>query len=568
MNVFVLDNSLRESTVGQVIGHSLNDKFTILEAANSVKFNDQIIGSFSSQRRVDDAFCEELAKMDTTGKNFYAFSEDSDKVENGKMLFGPDHIPTGLQKCAKYGIPSVIIEVDVADESVDWEGKFPVSKFMEMITFLLEWSHTNMVKPGDPLPKNMLNLRDLPFAMVSCPQRTLDIVAQLGQLPSDLRPDALIFEEPVGEYFSDEIAGWTTLLRKAMDDNGWTSKFQEDGTPDGMLLFHAHKQWGLADAAVLDFLAAGGDGVWSSLSEEGAAMGHACSAVALTNLARLGNKDVVTRYETRQVAKAARAVTEATTNKPVHPRQIVYGSRAVEAVFGFAGIAGGGRDPTEDFDGDGVIDDIDHFMLADFLGVEDPPVRISTLASPGLVAHRLEQCFGKNPLFTAEAGAKLLQEMKTQLEDNMEREHTSALGLAFLWKDTFGSYEAGMEQLAEKNDKHYAEHQQMLKDAEAIFNDYLAEDDSADTAMPFDKFYEAYLRPYVGCFTCPRTRFVLDAIDLDHNGDVTWDEWRTWCLWALRQYPDEIGNADDLHNVVLRQAILPLSLSQASSGKK
>ena len=135
--------------------------------------------------------------------------------------------------------------------------------------------------------------------MIKCPERTLAIVNQLGQLPSDLRPDALIFEDPVGEYFPDEIAGWTRLLRKAMDDNGWTSKFQEDGKPDGMLLFHSHKQWGLADASVLDFLAAGGDGIWSSISEEGA-MGHACSAVTLANLARLGNKDKVTRYETRK----------------------------------------------------------------------------------------------------------------------------------------------------------------------------------------------------------------------------------------------------------------------------
>lgn len=564
---FVLDNSLRESTVGQVVGHSLHDKFTVLEAADSVGFKDQIVGSFSSMRRVDDAFCEELLKRDNAGKNYYAFSEDTDKVVDGEMLFGPDHIPTGLAKCAKYGIPSCIFEVDVADPSIDWDGKFPISKFMEMMTFLLEWSHANLVKPGDPLPKNMLNLRDLPFAMLKCPERTLEIVGQLGQLPSDIRPDALIFEEPVGEYFPEEVAGWTQLLRKAMDDNGWTSKFQQDGTPDGMLLFHSHKQWGMADASVLDFMAAGGDGVWSSIAEEGAAMGHACSAVTIANLARLGNKDVVTRYNSKNIAKAARAVTESVTNKPTHPRQIVYGSRAVEAVFGFAGIAGGKRDPTEDFDGDGVIDDIDHFTLADFLGVEDPPVRISTLASAELVAHRLEQCFGENAAFTQEAAGKLVTKMKEQLENNMEREHTSPLGLALLWKDTFGDYEPGMEDIVKKNDKHYEEHKELLKNAKTCFEEYLDHDVTvdADTSLPFDQFYEAYLRPYVGCFTCPRTRFVLDAIDLDDDGSVTWDEWRTWCTWALREYPDEIANLDDLHNVVLRQAIIPLSLSQASS---
>ena len=57
------------------------------------------------------------------------------------------------------------------------------------------------------------------------------------------------------------------------------------------------------------------------------------------------------------------------------------------AVFGFSGIGGGTQDPTLDFDGNGVIDEIDHFTVAEFLSVEDPPVHITTLASPALVAH-------------------------------------------------------------------------------------------------------------------------------------------------------------------------------------
>jgi hypothetical protein len=124
-----------------------------------------------------------------------------------------------------------------------------------------------------------------------------------------------------------------------MDDNGWTSQWQERGTPNGMLLVHAHKQWGLADAAVLDVLAAGGDGIWCSISEEGAAMGHACSAVTLANLARLGNKDVVTRYNTKHLAPAARAVTLTVTNRAVAARQIVYAGQGRSRLYlGFPGL--------------------------------------------------------------------------------------------------------------------------------------------------------------------------------------------------------------------------------------
>ena len=55
---------------------------------------------------------------------------------------------------------------------------------------------------------------------------------------------------------------------------GWISEWQRDGkTVSGLLLFHVHNQWGLADAAVLSSLASGADGVWASVAEEGAAQG-------------------------------------------------------------------------------------------------------------------------------------------------------------------------------------------------------------------------------------------------------------------------------------------------------
>jgi len=55
---------------------------------------------------------------------------------------------------------------------------------------------------------------------------------------------------------------------------GWISEWQRDGkTVGGLLLFHVHNQWGLADAAVLSSLASGADGVWASVAEEGAAQG-------------------------------------------------------------------------------------------------------------------------------------------------------------------------------------------------------------------------------------------------------------------------------------------------------
>jgi hypothetical protein len=136
------------------------------------------------------------------------------------------------------------------------------------------------------------------------------------------------------------------------------------------------------------------------------------------------------------------------------------------------------------------------------------------------------------------------------------------VGLAILWDLTFGCFTPEMKEVMDDQDKHLEEQMKLLGEAETVFRDYIQEEDSKEPALDFSSFYAAYLQPYFGCFTCPRTRFVIDAIDLDKNGRVQWKEWRCWCLWALRQYPSEITNVDDLHEVVLRQAILPLSLSQ------
>lgn len=567
MKVFVLDNSLRESTVGQVVGHSSADKIEILKATKECGFRHQIVGAFSAGRRVDDAFASALRERtkETSSYNhsFYAFSDICDTIENNRMLIGEDHIPIGLAKMKQYGIPNAIIEIDLANKDIDWGGSFPVSKALEHLTFLLQWSNENLPPPSCEKRMNFVNLRDFPVAMLECPERVVEFVRGIATMPSSYRPVGITQEEPMGEFFPEEVAAWNQEIRDTMDNNGWPSLFQKDGTTlDGLLLSHVHKQWGLGDAVVLDVLAAGADGIWCSICEEGASMGHASSCVTLANLARLGNKDVVSRYQTRNLAQAARSVTKITTNKDVSPRQIVYGPRAIETVFGFSGIAGGATDESFDKNDDGVIDEVDHFSLAKFLGVDDPPIRINTLSSPALVVSRLKQCFGDDPAFTEEIAEKMLAAMKLELIDDYESEHTSPMGISLLWRNATGSFHPKMVEYENdlEMEKLQVRTEHFLQEAKDCYFNNMEE---GRDHMDYNHFYHAYLQQYFGCFACPTTRFVLDAIDLNEDGELPWTEWRFWCLWALRQYPNEIANLDDLHSVVLRNAILPLSLEES-----
>ena len=126
----------------------------------------------------------------------------------------------------EYGIRNPIIEIDIADTSIDWET-FNITKLVEMVVFLLTWTQENLytgkggapVPEGEPRPRSMVrpgrggpqpkwcgeltqgptqvNIRDFPVAMITCPARVEAFVSALARLPVAIRPIALLYEEPV-----------------------------------------------------------------------------------------------------------------------------------------------------------------------------------------------------------------------------------------------------------------------------------------------------------------------------------------------------------------------------------
>merc|ERR1712180_67323 len=60
LDLFVLDNSLRETTVGQLRGHTLENKRTIFEQVKMVGFENIIVESFNHMNRLGEPFIKEL----------------------------------------------------------------------------------------------------------------------------------------------------------------------------------------------------------------------------------------------------------------------------------------------------------------------------------------------------------------------------------------------------------------------------------------------------------------------------------------------------------------------------
>ena len=140
----------------------------------------------------------------------------------------------------------------------------------------------------------------------------------------------------------------------------------------------------------------GANGIWASVCREGAAMGNASSCVTLLNLIRLGNKKVLKQFNCQYLRKAAISVTKITTGLPPHKNQPIFGTRALDMVFDMN---------PEDFD------------LADFFG-EEPPVRMSTMASPEMIKLKLENFFGEDPAFTIDIATKMKEKMYEDLRNN------------------------------------------------------------------------------------------------------------------------------------------------------
>ena len=528
VDFFLLDNSIRESTVGQLRGHTLENKMKIYEEVKKCGIKNIVVASFSHMTRVDDVFVKKLVDQGEDLSTLFSFSEVTDKIKEG--VPDTDSIPVALKKMKDFKLRNPIFEIDLLDKNIDWESKFTVESMCQLILKRINWTYDNLSKEA----KIFVNLRDFPFAMKAVPERVLTVVRYLATLPVEKRIFGLIYEEPTGKFLPEELGIWTSSVRRVMNSNNWES---------GKLLAHVHKKWGLAETVQLECLCSGADGIWASLCEEGAAMGHACSTITMMNLVRMGNKHVLENYNCTYLRTAAINVTEITTGSPPHPKQVIYGERSLDMSFDFGGIAGGHVD-AGDFD------------MAAFFGVK-PPKRISTLASTSMIRDRLVELFGDNPQFTEEMALQMHKVMIEDLASNRKEEYMSSVGIVVLFDRAGGKLTAEMSDLIEKMELNSQHAKDLIEDVRKMWDTWDLQDEvQGDDALQFDSFYNGFMSPYFGCFRCEDTRKGLQAIDMDNDDLVDWKEFLLYLKWALHEYP-EIKDADELLSVTFRKGIIP-----------
>ena len=206
LDLIVLDNSLRESTVGQLRGHTLENKRKIYDEVRKCGFQFKIVAAYSHMPRVDDSLVAEIVRACEEGKedlgNLFAFSEFFESVSQG--IPDTKTIPVGLRKMQEQGLINPIIEIDLAIKSMNWE-KFTTKDMCLLLTERFKWSRKYL----SPDAKILVNLRDFPDAMVYEMERLLQVVNFMASLPATERPFGIIFEEPTGKYLPEEVGAWT-----------------------------------------------------------------------------------------------------------------------------------------------------------------------------------------------------------------------------------------------------------------------------------------------------------------------------------------------------------------------
>ena len=245
------------------------------------------------------------------------------------------------------------------------------------------------------------------------------------------------------------------------------------------------------------------------------------------------------KYNCTEVRKAAIEVTRLTTGKMPHPKQVVYGERALDLTLGFIGVG--------------------KFNLGDFFG--EPTVnRITTLASKEMIRDRLVNLFGQRDEFTLDIAAKMKLQMIKDLKKNIKDEYMSRYGIIMLFTRSGGIPNEDMLAEMEEIKVKKASHEQIIQEIRKHWDSWNSEDRASEVtgdAMPFDLFYHSFMAPYFGCYRSVDSKTALMAMDMNSDGDVDWHEFLYFIKWALNAYPD-IAGIDETLTVVFEKGIMPL----------
>ena len=382
---FILDNSLRETTVGASRGHTLEEKHKIIRAMHKTGLEEVILGAFGSKISVDSQIAEQWRDLGRSFDRTWGFSDcfdmepyDEDRfweadssytslkasqteyytpdqipkqtyskddlklLKRAALGFRKDafggkklktilkeseskdgRIPLGLIMMAGYGIKNACIEIDTSLETFDYAKHDIVSRCQTLIKWIKKHfpRRDDVAEGEDDTARVLVNLRDF-----SNYHRSAGGTEEALRLVDSL--SRLPRNERCFGFMMEEPTGWLFPDQVGRLCRMIRVTMERAGFSEGRFLVHVHWYFGLAEASQLTALCNGADGVWAAVCKAGAQTGHACSTMTAVNLYRAGNSSICDQYNLEKMCEAARAVTEISTRAPCPKTEEIYGELA------------------------------------------------------------------------------------------------------------------------------------------------------------------------------------------------------------------------------------------------
>ena len=305
----ILDMSFREAALSSRYGHTLADKIELFELAREFGFTDFGLSNFYDFPSVTDQFLDYLIENDIPLDRFLVTVAVEPDDGSNAVARSPAVVRT-----EEAGIPNVILLVEIRPCTVELSGRDRDEMLRDIDRYI---RHYRAQLPPETERQGRIYVRiaDIFDAFDDDPAYVVQVLKLLGASPIA----GILYEDVRGSRFTFESNALVRLMRRYLP-------------PPRKILAHPHSGNGMEDAATIEAVLEGADGVWAGFTPQAAQGGHGSALMFLTNLVRAGNPHVERLYRLEKLVETARRMWQVHDRHDIEPNQPVVGERAYRYV--------------------------------------------------------------------------------------------------------------------------------------------------------------------------------------------------------------------------------------------
>ncbi|MBH63715.1 MAG: hypothetical protein CL569_14955 [Alphaproteobacteria bacterium] len=308
----ILDLSVLEGRLPAPCGHTLKDRIKLYKLARDFGFKELALFSFFDFRNVDVQFLEWFVKKKKSMDGVYTMVSTMGMKDGGPDAGSSFQMNYGIEKTLWGKVPNTVIYLETRPSYLEDEGRTRdglLRIIEDTVNYLREHLPAENARRGRG--RIYIRLADIFDAWDEDPEFFVRMLKLFAALPIS----GVIFEDLRGTHFPFQTAEIVKLIRRY-------------NPSPRVILLHPHSGNGTEDAAVLDGVLAGADGVWSALTPHAAQGYHGSSMMLLTNLLRAGNKHVRKAYPFERLTEIGNGMVKVHMGEPITPDYPVIGERA------------------------------------------------------------------------------------------------------------------------------------------------------------------------------------------------------------------------------------------------